>query len=215
MDLLITVDEARRYYARGDAAHDFDHVLRVARLAIQIAQAENADETVVHLAALLHDVPVTDEQVERNEQRLAHHLSAASFAERLLLARGFGTERTANVVHCIEAHRYRDRTIQPQSREAKCLYDADKLDSIGAIGIGRAFAYAGSHGNRLWTEPVSAAAAFKPAGDDYTPVHEYVYKLSRILDTLYTECAREIGRKRHEFMQSFFAALDDEMLGLR
>jgi uncharacterized protein len=121
----------------------------------------------------------------------------------------------ANVVHCIEAHRFRDQSVQPQSIEAKCLYDADKLDSIGAIGIGRAFAYAGAHGSRLWTEPSTAVPTVdaKPQGNRYTPVHEYVYKLRRILATLHTESARSIGAERHRYMITFFDRLDAEMQG--
>jgi uncharacterized protein len=129
--------------------------------------------------------------------------------------RGLGTEQVANIVHSIEAHRFRDQSVQPQTLEAKCLYDADKLDSIGAIGIARAFAYAGAYGSRLWSEPWSVVPPIdaKPQGNSYTPVHEYVYKLRRILATLHTESARRIGGERHRFMITFFDRLDAEMQG--
>lgn len=211
-------EEARKLYGgedASDAAHDFDHVGRVTQLAIRIAQAEGADVTVARLAALLHDVPVHDGGDDATSRRRAHHLAAADFARDLLLARGLGTERVANVVHCIEAHRFRDQSVQPQSIEAKCLYDADKLDSIGAIGIGRAFAFAGAINERLWTKPWTATPPdnAKPTGSDYTPVHEYVYKLRRIVATLHTESARRIGAERHRFMTNFFDRLDAEMQG--
>jgi uncharacterized protein len=105
--------------------------------------------------------------------------------------------------------------VSPQTLEAKCLYDADKLDSIGAIGIARAFAYAGTYGERLWTEPWSVVPPIdaKPSGDAYTPVHEYVYKLRYISATLHTESARRIGAERHRFMTAFFDRLDAEMQG--
>lgn len=121
------------------------------------------------------------------------------------------------MVHCIEAHRYHDRTIQPETLEARCLYDADKLDGIGAIGVGRAFAYAGAHGSRLWTEPWTAAPPdeAQPEGADYTPVHEYVYKLQRVLNTLFTPTARVIGQERHTFMVHFFDQLTRRCWGWR
>jgi uncharacterized protein len=212
----LTIDDARALYAQGDAAHDFDHVLRVTQLATQIAAAEGADQTVVRLAALLHDAPVdnlagvvTDTTVVRS----GHHRAAAAFAGEYLRGRGLAEERIANVVHCIAAHRFRDSSVQPQTPEAKCLYDADKLDSIGAIGVARAFAYAGAHANRLWTMPHTAIdmAASPPSEPDYTPVHEYVYKLHRILETLHTDTARAIGARRHVVMQQFFEQLDQEM----
>jgi uncharacterized protein len=216
---FLTDDEARALYARGDAAHDFDHVWRVTTLAVRIAQHEGADVTVVRLAALLHDVSIapssTEEEGTDADRRHAHHLAAADFARDLLLDRGLGTGRVANVVHCIETHRFRDQSVQPQTIEAKCLYDADKLDSIGAIGIARAFAYAGAHGSRLWHEPWSAVPPIdaKPSGSDYTPVHEYVYKLRHIMATLHTGSARRVGAERHRFMLTFFDRLDAEMQG--
>jgi uncharacterized protein len=208
-DLFLSEDEARQFYTGGDSAHDFDHVLRVTRMGERLATAEGADATVVRLAALLHDVAITDDQATRR----AHHLAAADFARRYLTERGLAAERVANVVHCIEAHRFRDQSIQPQTLEAQCLYDADKLDSIGAIGVGRAFAFAGRYDSRLWTIPWMATPPIsaKPTGPEYTPVHEFVYKLQWLLATLYTATARDLGAQRHAYMVAFFTQLDAEM----
>lgn len=205
----LTEGQAQELYRLGDAAHDFDHVRRVAALAVQIARNEGADEEVVLLAALLHDVP----SAIHTNARAAHHLAAAEFARQYLTQQGMAPNRLENVVHCIVAHRFRDQSVQPQTLEAQCLYDADKLDSIGAIGVARAFAFAGAHGNRLWTEPCSSApaAVAKPTGADYTPVHEFVYKLQRLLATLHTPTARQIGEQRHAFMATFYEQLDTEM----
>ena len=212
--IYLTENQARQLYQQGDAAHDFDHVQRVAHLAVQIARAERADEEVVLLAALLHDAP-TDQQATVLDAtvRAAHHRAAADFAHQYLTQRGMALKRIENVVHCIAAHRFRDQSLQPQTLEAQCLYDADKLDSIGAIGVARAFAFAGAHGNRLWTAPSSAAppAEAKPHGADYTPVHEFIYKLQRLLATLHTPTARQIGVQRHAFMVTFYEQLDTEM----
>jgi uncharacterized protein len=218
---LLTVEEARALYAVGgggalDAAHDFDHVLRVAALAEQIARAEGADVDIVRLAALLHDLPAAPggdlPGAPGGDGRTSHHLAAAERARGLLAARGLQPERIEAVVHCIQAHRYRDRSVQPQTLEARCLYDADKLDAMGAIGVARACAFAGAHGSRLWVVGVDEAAALPaPQGRDYTPVHEYVFKLRRLLGTLHTPSARRIGEERHAFMVAFFERLDVEM----
>ena len=223
----VTDDEARALYMgagpNNDSAHDFDHVLRVTQLAVNIAAAESADVEVVRLAALLHDMPaprqpelLPGEHPQDLSVRAGHHLAAAAYAGELLRDRGLDPGRVANVVHCIEAHRYRDQTITPATSEAKCLYDADKLDSIGAIGVARAFAFAGAHGSRLWHEPWPSAPGddAKPTGPDYTPVHEFVYKLGRIAGTLYTPTAQAIAVERHRFMCTYFDRLDAEMLGL-
>ena len=209
MTAWLTVNDARTLYAAGDAAHDFDHVLRVTHLAAQIAAAEGADLTVVRLAALLHDLP-TPPGLD-GDHRMAHHLRAAAAARQLLAARGAGAELIDQVAHCIEAHRFRDQRVQPQTLEARCLYDADKLDAMGAIGVGRAFAYAGAHGSRLWVKPVAALTDDDAATGDYTPVHEYVFKLRRLLETLHTPTARAIGAERHATMAAFFTQFDAEM----
>jgi len=205
----LTETQAQQLYTLGDAAHDFDHVRRVAHLAVQIARIEGADEEVVLLAAFLHDVPSELYAATRRE----HHWAAAEFARQYLTAHEMAPPRIENVVHCIAAHRFRDQAVQPQTLEAKCLYDADKLDSMGAIGVARAFAFAGAHGSRLWTEAWTATppAALQPTGADYTPVHEFVYKLRRLLATLHTPTARQIGEQRHAFMENFYEQLDREM----
>ncbi len=217
-DLPSEQEIAALYAAQeSDAAHDSDHVLRVMRLAVQIARAEGADVDVVRLAALLHDVPLPDAQGA--EARDGHHRAAARFARSFLRARGLPQAYIEQVAHCIEAHRFRDSSLRPQTLEARVLYDADKLESIGAIGVARAFAYAGRHGSRLWTHSAAqveadAQQAAPPQGPDYTPVHEYVFKLRRLYDTLHTETARRLGRERHAVLLAFFAALDAEMAGV-
>lgn len=213
---LLAVDEARALYTAGeaaDAAHDFDHVLRVMVLAEQIACAEGADAGVVRLAALLHDLPAPVEHgTSGDDPRISHHMAAAARARALLVARGLEPGQVEAVAHCIEAHRFRDRSVRPQTLEARCLYDADKLDAMGAIGVARACAYAGAQGSRLWAAPVAAIGeAGAPTGRDYTPVHEYVFKLRRLLDTLHTPTARRLGEERHAFMAAFFERLDAEM----
>jgi len=228
MSSFLTEESARLLYAAGDAAHDFDHILRVTRLAVQIAEAEQADVEVVRLAALLHDLPPeatgtgggTDDH-HAEAARAAHHVDAAQRALALLQGSCLEVQQMENVAHCIRAHRFRDQSVQPQTLEARCLYDADKLDSMGAIGVARAVAYATHHGNRLWNEPVAAIEAQLagnrplPVGKEYTPVHEFVFKLQRLYGTLHTESARAMGRSRHETMAAFFAALDAELTPLQ
>jgi len=211
MSKPITIDDARRLYEAGGGGHDFDHVLRVLALAERIAAAEGADLAVVRTAALLHDVA---ESADRD----AHHILGAQRARELLA--GEPPAFVDAVAHCIEAHRFR-HDPQPQTLEAQVLSDADKLDSIGAIGVGRAFAYAGAVGTALWRQTVTeiegqdtdARRGPKELGEGYTPAHEFVYKLGRIPDRLYTEMARQIADERRRFMAEFFARLDREALG--
>jgi uncharacterized protein len=193
---VISVEQARALYTEGDTAHDFDHVLRVTTLAVMLAEAEGADIEIVRTAALLHDIGL-------DNGRLGHEQVAAQRAYQILA--GQPQEKVEAVAQAIRSHRFRAGP-PPQTVEAKCLFDADKLDAIGAIGVGRAFAYSGATGQRLWAEV--PAGYEEPTGGEHTPVHEFVVKLAKIKDRLTTETGRRIGQERHEFMAAFFARLE-------
>jgi uncharacterized protein len=209
---LITIIEARRYYEEADAVHDFDHVLRVLTLAERIGQAEGADLEIVRTAALLHDAG--------REQAEADGLDHAAFAAnraREILARQPPAKVEA-IAHAIAAHRFRTGP-EPDTLEARVLFDADKLDAIGAVGIARAFAYGGAHGQRLWA-PVETVdvARWAEEGDDprtHTPVHEFVVKLSRLKERLFTPTGRAIAEERHAYMVAFFERLAAEVQGFK
>jgi uncharacterized protein len=207
---VITAAEARHYYAGADAVHDFDHVLRVLALAERIGRAEGANLEIVQTAALLHDVG--------REQAEAEGLDHAAFAAdraREILA-GQPMAKVEAVAHAIAAHRFRT-SPEPATLEAQVLFDADKLDAIGAVGVARAFAYGGAHRQRLWA-PVESVdvARWTEEGDDphnHTPVHEFVVKLSRLKERLFTPAGRAIAEERHAYMVTFFKRLDAEVRG--
>ena len=208
---MISVAEAKALYDGADAVHDFDHVLRVLRLAERIARAEGADLSIVRAAALLHDVGREEAQAAGAD----HATVAASEARRVL--QGLPEAQVEAVVDAIAAHRFRTDP-QPTTLEAKVLFDADKLDAIGAIGVARAFAYGGAHGQRLWASVTSVDIdQWEVEGDDpeaHTPVHEFVVKLSRIKERLYTPTGRRIAAARHEAMAAFFERLSKEVRGM-
>jgi uncharacterized protein len=215
--LYVTIAEARDLYQGSDSVHDFDHILRVMALAERIARAECANLEIVRTAALLHDWGRAASQEDEQD----HAAVAAEQAERFLATKGLPTSEIAAIVHAISAHRFRSKP-DPETLEAQVLFDADKLDAIGAIGIARVFAYGGARGQRLWAprSDVDRAGWDRVAhgrrseeADDHTAVHEFVVKLSRIKDRLYTATGRSIARERHQVMVDFFDRLDAEVAG--
>jgi uncharacterized protein len=205
---MISIGEARHYYGDNDAVHDFDHVLRVLALAERIGQAEGADMEVVRAAALLHDVG----RAQADAEGLDHAAIGAERAREILA--GQPPEKIEAVAHAIAAHRFRADSA-PEALEAQALFDADKLDAIGAVGIARAFAYGGAHGQRLWV-PVESVTRWQEKGDDpdtHTPVHEFVVKLSQLKGRLFTSTGRAIAEERHAYMVDFFERLDAEVRG--
>lgn len=208
---MISVDEAQIYYSDTDSAHDFNHVLRVTKMAEYLARLESADMEIVHAAALLHDISRADEDQSGQGD---HAEMAAERAREILIGRGVRVERADAVAHAIAAHRYRG-SVQPQTLEAKILFDADKLDSIGAVGIARAYAIAGSLKQRLWSEPRedSIATRDQHGNSNHTPVAEFMVKLRHVHTRIYTATARKIAQERHEYMSQFFERLGREMRG--
>jgi uncharacterized protein len=211
---MLTLEHARNWYAGADAVHDFDHVQRVYRMAERLAQEEGADLEIVRAAALLHDVEGT---APGEAARANHHHSSADFAAAVLADEGWPAERIAAVQHCIRAHRFRDNREPPQSIEAKVLFDADKLDVLGAIGAARVVIYAAIAGQPLYAQPSERflVSGDKEPGEPHSAYHEFIFKLSKIKNRLFTETARSLAEERHQYLETFFDQLKLELAGLR
>ena len=208
-EALISIDAAQALYpASTDPAHDFDHVLRVTAMAERIARAEGADAAVVRAAALLHDVGRADASGRDHAEVAAE--------SALDLLRPHAPDKAEAVAQAIRQHRFRSGP-PPDSLEARCLFDADKLDAIGAIGAARAFAYAGVIGQRLWAEVAPdyaerfARGATQPG--EHSSNHEFVVKLSRLRERMTTRTGRAIAEERHSVMVSFYERLAREARG--
>ncbi|MEM4472367.1 MAG: HD domain-containing protein [Archaeoglobaceae archaeon] len=165
-------------------AHDESHVLRVLRIAKFIAEREGANVEVVLKAAELHDIA-------RNSEN--HAFESARIAEKILRDQGYDDKFIEAVKHAIEAHSFSGK-IEAKTLEAKVLSDADKLDAIGAIGIARAFMFSGEKGRSI----------------EETLKH-FEDKLLKLVDNLYTDTAKRIAKKRHEFLKTFYDEIKKEM----
>ncbi len=209
------IETARSWYASADAVHDFDHVLRVYRMAERLARAEGADLEIVRAAALLHDA----EGAAPGEGSLRenHHHASADFAARILKAEGWSAERIAAVQHCIRAHRYRDRSEPPQTIEAKILFDADKLDVLGAIGVARVIAYATLDGKPFYhpPSPQFLETGQEQSGEPHSAYHELLFKLRKVRQRMFTATARRIAARRLRYLDGYFERLIDEWDGKR
>jgi uncharacterized protein len=208
-----TIEEARHWYPDADPVHGFDHVLRVYRLAERLARREGADAQIVLAAVLLHDAQGSS--AGQAATRLDHQHASAEFAGQILQAEGWPETRIVAVQHCIRAHRFRDDREQPATLEAQVLFDADKLDAIGAIGVARAVAYAALAGQPAYAAPSPRfleSGQLIP-GEPHSAYHEYWFKLRKLKGRLYTQTAREIAEQRHAYMAEFFDRLRQEIQG--
>ncbi|WP_028325568.1 HD domain-containing protein [Desulfatirhabdium butyrativorans] len=204
---------ARSFFGEGRGSHGWDHTLRVLRLAQRIGGVEGADPDVLLVASLLHDIGRRAEDECRGS--LCHAMHGARLAEPVLqeTCMGLSGDQRENVLHCIRSHRFRGREA-PESLEARVIFDADKLDAIGAIGVARAYLFAGEIGARLHCPeiPVSQSLAYSMQDTGY---REYVVKLSRIRECILTGEGRRIAEERHRFMAEFFERFLQEIEGER
>lgn len=209
--LLEQLKSISRVYCEAEGgAHGPDHSLRVLHNATTIGRLMGGRLDVLVPAALLHDIGRKDES--QSFGQICHAQRGAELAAPLLDKLGYTPVAIEAICHCIRTHRYRDNK-QPQSLEAKILFDADKLDSIGAIGIGRAFLFAGQIGARLHNPEVDPFATLPYSLDD-TAYREFVVKMSAIRKQMLTSAGRKMAEQRHAFMHTFFEQLTREVTNL-
>lgn len=191
----------------GDGSHDHAHLLRVWRLVQDIASEEPAaDLELLAVATLLHDCVAVEKSAPNRAQ--ASHL-AADVARGVLARIGWSKERIAAAAHVIEAHSF-SAGIEPHSLEAAILRDADRLDSLGAVGIARTFYVAGRMGARLYD--VADVFGESRALDDKTfALDHFGAKLLKLEDGLLTAAGRRIGRERTALMRDFLEKMGREI----
>ena len=192
------MEYARQIFAGDGSGHDFDHTLRVYHMAVRIAGEEGADVEMVALAALLHDV----DDHKLSPETCEHKDRAVAF----LKSQGVSEQKIHRIVEIISEISFSAGNGCPSTLEGMCVQDADRLDAIGAIGIGRAFAFGGSRGRRM----------HDPDGADKTATVEHFYdKLFKLKDLMTTPTGQHLARQRDEFMHSFLEQFYAEAVGER
>jgi len=201
--------EARAHFIGAKGSHGWDHTERVFNLAIHIGKKEKADLDVLEVAAILHDIKRKEEDEKLGE--VCHAELASVEARKILEKYSLDEIFIKEVVHCIRTHRFRGSNI-PESKEAKILFDADKLDSIGAVGIGRAFLFAGELGAKLHNPQKNQEETEAYSMED-TAYREFSVALSKIKNRMLTKEGKKLAKERHEFMVDFFDRLNKEVEG--
>jgi uncharacterized protein len=210
MDTFSQIQEKiREHFHNAKTSHDWNHTQRVYNLSLRIGEKEHANLEILKYAAILHDIGRHHE--DESHGVVCHAEKGAKLARELLETHNVDPETIEQIVHCIEAHRFRGK-IKPQSLEAQVLFDADKLDSIGAIGVGRAFLFAGEVGAKLHNKEVDIENT-KPYTKEDTAYREFKVKLSKIKNRMLTSEGKRIAERRHSYMVNFFKRLNKEVDG--
>lgn len=217
MESQIERIKERMESALSCSAHNIDHVMRVFHLCKLISVTEsNVNMAVLEPAALLHDIARTFETADQTGNT-DHAILGSEMAGEFLEELEYPIELIQEIQHCITTHRYRSGN-EPKTIEAKILFDADKLDAIGAVGIARTFMLAGQFGQRISFAPSQDTAAENTVDNGrikdtskHTPFMEYEIKFKKIPARLYTQKGKDIGEIRLNFMKDFFTQLNKEL----
>lgn len=181
------------------SGHDWWHIERVRKAALQIGEKENANLFVVEMAALLHDV--ADEKLNKSEEegllKVRNWLSSLQITD----------SEQEEIIEIISTMSFKggNRPLM-KTIEGQVVQDADRLDAIGAIGIARTFAYAGAHGDLIYDPELPFRESMTK--EEYrngksTAVNHFYEKLLKLTDTLNTNAAKKAAQERHDFMTAF------------
>lgn len=202
-------------------AHDLAHTERVLRLCLTLAKEEpDIRLDILIPAVLLHDIARAEEDHDHTGQ-IDHAVLGAEMAEGILRELGYDFPTIIRIKECIKSHRYRSG-YTPETIEAKILFDADKLDALGAVGIARSFMLAGEHGEIMYSERDLAEYIKENVGENGRIIDvskhasnlEFQLKLKKIPQRLYTKQARSIANRRVELMTEFYQILQAEIMGI-
>ncbi len=191
-----------------DSAHDKAHIYRVLYVALDIARfEEDIDYDVLVTACLLHDIAREEQSADPS---VCHALLGGEKAYAYLLSIGWPEERALHVKDCISSHRYRT-SLQPRSIEAKILFDADKIDATGTLGIARTLLY-----KSQFEEPLYSMLEDNTVSDgsgDVTPsfFQEYRFKLEKLYDKFYTDRGMALAEARRHSAVAFYASMLEEV----
>lgn len=203
------------------SAHRLDHSLRVYNLCLNLTKGENIDMEVLEAAALLHDIGGAKETADPSG-KTDHAVIGAKMVKPILKKSGFSKEKTKHVQDCIETHRYKTRR-KPKTKEAQILFDADKLDALGAIGIARGFVWIGKNNANIYKKAdIKKYAKENLCGKingriqdktKHSPQIEFQTKLKNLPKRLYTKKAKLVAKERLRFHKEFLERMEKEIKG--
>jgi uncharacterized protein len=203
-------DQCRVFLSRvvpADAAHDINHVRRVVKNVLYLTDIEDANSLVTLPSAWLHDCVAV---AKNSPLRAQGSRLAAESASEFLASISYPEELLPEVFHAIEAHSF-SAAVPTRSREAAIVQDADRLDSLGAIGIARCLLVGGKLNLQLLSQDDPFCEQREPDDSQFTIDHFYA-KLFKLPDTMKTEAGKAEAQRRAKLMQRYLNDLREETM---
>ncbi|KXH85508.1 HD domain-containing protein [Chryseobacterium kwangjuense] len=185
----------------AEAGHDWYHIERVWKLSKKIAATEDCNQEVVELSALLHDI--ADPKFHNGDETIAPKIARAFLEEQQV-----PEEVIEKVLFIIKNISFKNRSEVPAELpvELKIVQDADRIDAIGAIGIGRTFNFGGFKNNLMYDPEIQPS--LNMSKDEYkksngTTINHFYEKLLLLKDLMNTTKGKELAQQRHDYMLGF------------
>jgi uncharacterized protein len=207
--LMYNSIEKYMYDCMKDAAHDYEHIFRVLYQSLTIAKKvfDKVNYDVLITSCLLHDIG-REEQFKNNS--ICHAKTGGIMAKEYLVKVNWSEKDAEHVNQCISSHRFRGNNY-PETIEAKILFDSDKLDAIGCLGIARTLMYEGHVGDNIYTLKNGEIYTGNGGYDENSFLIEYNRKLKTLYNKFYTEEAKKIAEKYRKHAQLFYDNLVDQI----
>ncbi len=186
---------------KDKTGHSMDHINRVVSNAKKIQLKEGGNPFLIVAGAYLHDV--LDDKLVKNPEQSRDQL--IQFLKRIELPSKEIELLLAIIDHVSFSHQLASNSKVELSIEEKIVQDADRLDAIGAIGIGRTFYYGGKKGHAMYDPTLLPRESLSK--EEYrvnqTVLNHFYEKLFKLKDMMQTQTAKHMAKKRHDLMISF------------
>lgn len=196
-----TITFVKTTLENAEGGHDWFHIDRVYKNALQIAQGETVNQEIVALGALLHDI--ADSKFHNGDETVGPAMATA-----FLLRQNVDSSVIEHVGQIIKNISFKggNKAQAFSSLELDVVQDADRLDALGAIGIARTFNYGGFKNRKLYDPAIAVDLEMTP--DQYKAstaptINHFYEKLLLLKDRMNTKTGRKMAEKRHQYMEAF------------
>lgn len=207
-------NEIKDIFSNESTGHDIYHLKRVLNNALAIQKKEGGDRLVIGVATFLHDI---HRIIQKETGKFCSPQESLSEIRKILAKTNIKEEKTKKILHCIKYHEEYDFSESGKSAkdlETLILQDADNLDAMGAIGIGRAFTFGGAHDMPMWiTEKEFSRKNFDESKNDISTIHHFYSKLLKLKGNMNTQTGKKMAEERHEYMEKFLKRFYEEWEG--
>ncbi len=203
-------------FKEDSSGHDISHLERTMNIALNICDKENGDKLIVGISAFMHDI---HRIMQNTSGKFVSPKESLGKVCEILNYTDLSQDIIDKICFCIEYHEeYNWNGKNVEDINTLILQDADNLDAIGAIGIGRTFLYGGAHNVKMYDEtiPLNINENYSEFnGDDPSTIHHFYHKLFKLKDNMNTQTAKSQAIKRTDYMKEFVKEFLDEWNGVK